>query len=203
MRLGPALLLVALLHVCSGASSNSFEEDSIFHARNATSTFLPVIESNSLDENKNNAQTRVRYALSSDEGMVHAFSKIKGVVQTPNKEGIRFYNNKDTSNEHNSVESDEEHAEMRDTSKFSSTNLAGESLRMESPFKKKELTVGYLAAVRGELKERQGLTISGAITMALNKFIPSSSSIITTYTLLRKLMTTLLDYHLPIEADVW
>ncbi|XP_017772272.1 PREDICTED: receptor-type guanylate cyclase Gyc76C-like isoform X2 [Nicrophorus vespilloides] len=35
--------------------------------------------------------------------------------------------------------------------------------------KKKSLTVGYLTAVKGELKERQGLAVSGAITMALDE----------------------------------
>jgi hypothetical protein len=34
---------------------------------------------------------------------------------------------------------------------------------------KTELTVGYLTAIKGELKDRQGLAISGAITMALGK----------------------------------
>lgn len=37
--------------------------------------------------------------------------------------------------------------------------------------KKKVLTVGYLTAIKGELKDRQGLAVSGAVTMALNEVI--------------------------------
>jgi hypothetical protein len=36
-------------------------------------------------------------------------------------------------------------------------------------FKKTILTVGYLTAIKGELKDRQGLAISGALTMALDE----------------------------------
>lgn len=43
-------------------------------------------------------------------------------------------------------------------------------------FQKKKLTVGYLTAVRGDLIGRQGLQISGAITMALKQVIFSISS---------------------------
>lgn len=35
--------------------------------------------------------------------------------------------------------------------------------------KKTELSVGYLTAIKGDLKDRQGLAISGAITMALEE----------------------------------
>lgn len=34
---------------------------------------------------------------------------------------------------------------------------------------KTKLSVGYLTAIKGEVKERQGLAISGAITMALEE----------------------------------
>ncbi|KAJ8981641.1 hypothetical protein NQ317_000869 [Molorchus minor] len=47
-------------------------------------------------------------------------------------------------------------------------NLTVGDLKKEVP-KKKELTVGYLTAVKGTVKERQGLQISGAITMALDE----------------------------------
>lgn len=33
----------------------------------------------------------------------------------------------------------------------------------------KNLTIGYLTAIKGGLKDRQGLTISGALTMALDE----------------------------------
>lgn len=43
------------------------------------------------------------------------------------------------------------------------------SLKKELLYKKKKLTVGYLTAARGELKERQGLAVSGALTKALEE----------------------------------
>lgn len=36
-------------------------------------------------------------------------------------------------------------------------------------YEKTVLTVGYLTAIKGELKDRQGLAISGALTMALDE----------------------------------
>ncbi|KAG5888051.1 hypothetical protein JTB14_032859 [Gonioctena quinquepunctata] len=48
-------------------------------------------------------------------------------------------------------------------------NLTVGNLKTENAFKKKVLTVGYLTAVRGEMMERQGVTISGAIKMALDE----------------------------------
>lgn len=37
------------------------------------------------------------------------------------------------------------------------------------PHNKTVLTVGYLTAIKGELKDKQGLAISGALTMALDE----------------------------------
>lgn len=37
--------------------------------------------------------------------------------------------------------------------------------------KKTVLTVGYLTAIKGEMKDKQGLAISGALTMALDEVI--------------------------------
>lgn len=42
---------------------------------------------------------------------------------------------------------------------------------LQSYHKKTVLTVGYLTAIKGELKDKQGLAISGAITMALDEVI--------------------------------
>lgn len=39
--------------------------------------------------------------------------------------------------------------------------------------KKYNLTVGYLPALTGELRDRQGLTISGALSIALEEVNPS------------------------------
>lgn len=48
--------------------------------------------------------------------------------------------------------------------------------------KKTVLTVGYLTAIKGDLKDRQGLAISGALTMALDE-INSSNEILPNVTL--------------------
>lgn len=49
-------------------------------------------------------------------------------------------------------------------------HLMVESLKAEPIYKKmKNLTVGYLTAIKGELKVRQGLAVSGAFTMALDE----------------------------------
>lgn len=50
-----------------------------------------------------------------------------------------------------------------------SRNLSVENLKAEPMYKKKNLTVGYLTAIKGELKDRQGLAVSGAISMALDE----------------------------------
>ena len=50
---------------------------------------------------------------------------------------------------------------------------ASASTYMQSmtPKNKTTLTVGYLTALKGDLKNRQGLAISGAITLALHEVI--------------------------------
>lgn len=48
-------------------------------------------------------------------------------------------------------------------------HLSVENLKAEPLYKKKNLTVGYLTAIKGELKVRQGLSVSGAFTMALEE----------------------------------
>lgn len=45
-----------------------------------------------------------------------------------------------------------------------------QKLRCDANVKKTDLSVGYLTAIKGNVKDRQGLAISGAITMALGKF---------------------------------
>lgn len=51
--------------------------------------------------------------------------------------------------------------------------------------KKTELSVGYLTAIKGDLKDRQGLAISGAITMALEE-INNDPNILPNVTLVLK-----------------
>jgi len=47
--------------------------------------------------------------------------------------------------------------------------LAASTACAASRHPKKNLTVGYLTAVKGDLKDRQGLAVSGAVTMALEE----------------------------------
>lgn len=49
--------------------------------------------------------------------------------------------------------------------------LSAENLKVQPLYKEKRLTVGYLTAVKGDLKERQGLAVSGALTKALKEVI--------------------------------
>lgn len=44
--------------------------------------------------------------------------------------------------------------------------LAGPSLALH---KKYNITIGYLPSIKGELRDRQGLAISGALSMALEE----------------------------------
>lgn len=66
---------------------------------------------------------------------------------------------------------DQSHHEsiMLKASQFHRDNLTVENLKTETPYQRKKLTVGYLTAVRGDMKERQGLAVSGAIKMAIDK----------------------------------
>lgn len=49
-------------------------------------------------------------------------------------------------------------------------HLSVENLKAEPLYKKMmNLTIGYLTAIKGELKVRQGLAVSGAFTMALEE----------------------------------
>lgn len=53
------------------------------------------------------------------------------------------------------------------TSSIFMTSVASTSA--SSALKKTTLIVGYLTAIKGELKDKQGLAISGALTMALDE----------------------------------
>ena len=56
--------------------------------------------------------------------------------------------------------------------------------------KKTVLTVGYLTAIKGELRDKQGLAISGALTMALDEVYNAQKY--------RKFLTT---FYLKINKD--
>ncbi|XP_044753115.1 receptor-type guanylate cyclase Gyc76C-like isoform X2 [Coccinella septempunctata] len=135
MRLGPTLLLVALLYVCHGVSSDPYKADSLYPDPNVTSISFPSFDKNTIDGD-DATQTRHNLAIFNDEILSHAHDKFED-----------WYARENVS---------------------SAGNLTAESLKTEVALKKKVITVGYLAAVKGELKERQGLTISGAVQMAID-----------------------------------
>lgn len=47
--------------------------------------------------------------------------------------------------------------------------MAAANIHYACGVEKTVLTVGYLTAIKGELKDKQGLAISGALTMALDE----------------------------------
>lgn len=48
-------------------------------------------------------------------------------------------------------------------------NLTVGNLKATPQYKNKKLTVGYLTAARGDMQDRQGLAVSGALTLALDE----------------------------------
>ena len=48
-------------------------------------------------------------------------------------------------------------------------NLTVGNLKATPQYKSKNLTVGYLTAARGDMQDRQGLAVSGALTLALDE----------------------------------
>lgn len=52
--------------------------------------------------------------------------------------------------------------------RFHTEGFSKPEQHLTSP-EKTVLTVGYLTAIKGELKDKQGLAISGALTMALDE----------------------------------
>lgn len=70
-------------------------------------------------------------------------------------------------------------------------------------YKKTVLTVGYLTAIKGELKDKQGLAISGALKMALDEvchhsvFFPSLTLFRCIFNHFRSNLVFKQIYHLP------
>lgn len=168
MRLGPALL-VALLPLLAGANFSSVTP--------VTSAFING-SSSPIDKFGGDALTTVpSFDLVVDSDGQSSNSSASRVLPRSTKPH-RFYTDDNEGYsyarqyDNDSVEDDEEVVEhiTTETSAFKKENIAAGNLRTEKTIKKeKALTVGYLTAVKGELKERQGLSVSGALTMALNK----------------------------------
>lgn len=82
-----------------------------------------------------------------------------------------------------------------DTKNFGVRDLKTEQVNE----KKKQLTVGYLTAVKGEMKDRQGRTASGAITMAIDE-INNDPNILPNVTLVLRWYDTLGDTVIATRA---
>lgn len=64
-------------------------------------------------------------------------------------------------------------------------------------YKKTVLTVGYLTAIKGELKDKQGLAISGALTMALDEVF------FYFFYLIKQKLSDFLRMHSKMARSVW
>lgn len=164
MRLGPALL-VALLPLLAGAN--------ITIVPPITSAF---VNESSIDRFGYDALTTVpSYNVDS----VQTSSTTPRLFLPSTRSHIDGNINEYSYPDHNSEEKDDDSVDDVETIKHITTetlpikkdNLTAGNLKSEKATNKMEnnLTVGYLTAVKGDLKERQGLTVSGALTMALEK----------------------------------
>jgi guanylate cyclase len=153
MRLGLASLLVALLLFSPSQTTSS--------------TNLPLLTS----EDDANARFRALHAAPSHP------SSTTSTKLYPDKLPFKTYTSSEEDFQHNDLDMGHGHFddEAVTTTLAAYTvakqrkNLTVENLRSEPLHKRKEITVGYLTAVKGALRERQGLAVSGAITMALNE----------------------------------
>lgn len=62
-----------------------------------------------------------------------------------------------------------DYSEHHKSNQLVSENQCRQGLQLAQKGKPLDLTVGYLTAIKGGLKDRQGLAISGALTMALDE----------------------------------
>ncbi|KAK9751499.1 Receptor family ligand binding region [Popillia japonica] len=167
MRLGPALL-VALLPLLAGANitivppitSAFVNESSIDRFGYDALTTVPSYNVDSVQTSSTTPRLFLPSTRSHIDGNINGYSYP----------------------DHNSEEKDDDSVDDVETIKHITTetlpiiriiidNLTAGNLKSEKATNKMEnnLTVGYLTAVKGDLKERQGLTVSGALTMALEK----------------------------------
>lgn len=161
MRLGPSLLVVLLLLIATRAdyTSTSNEDDTTQtgSAHSSNSVQLPVSKPTS------------------------ATSKTSSTNPMPPDRSSKLHNDKNNT----TVKANATGSEFKDGSAKSKDHyvpvqhvvrptekLQTESLKTQLA-KRKNLTVGYLTAVKGDLKERQGLSVSGALSMALKEVCSS------------------------------
>lgn len=167
MRLGPALLVVLLplLAIRADYTSTSNENDTAQSGStgpSSNSVQLPSSKPTS-STSKTSTSTNTIPPDKSNKSHHNKNTTMKSNLTTTatitdidiNKDGIGKNNKDDVHVQH----------VVRATEK-----LQTESLKTQM-FKRKNLTVGYLTAVKGDVKDRQGLSVSGALTMALKEVI--------------------------------
>ncbi|KAB0795504.1 hypothetical protein PPYR_12343 [Photinus pyralis] len=163
MRLGLVLLVALLLPITSNAnfSKPSIEDES---SQQPYSTAISSNSVHSFNSKPTSTTSKARYSSNS-------ISYKDKFSLDPNGTATNYING-DTN--------------VYDKSRYVTEKIpTSRSLQKDPDGKRKKLTVGYLTAVRGELKERQGLAISGALTMALEE-INNDSSILPNVTLVLK-----------------
>lgn len=152
MRLGPALLVVLLpLLARADYTSTSKEDDTIqnqssAHSSNSVSSLLskPISSTSKSSSSTNTIPLDKLDKITNNKNI----TKLKDVV----------------------VKLKEETAPTQHIDKpYTTETLQADSHKLQPSNKKKNLTIGYLTAVKGDLKERQGLSVSGAFTMALKE----------------------------------
>lgn len=163
MRLGPALLVVLLpLIARADYTSTSNEDDTkqILSANSSNSVSLHLSKPNSSTSSKSSTSTNT----------IPPDKTIKFIQKDLSKSNLTFYH--DIKDGINGKYNKEETLIKHSIKPYTREKLQADSYkRIELSYKKKNLTIGYLTAVKGDLKERQGLSVSGALTMALKEVI--------------------------------
>ncbi|XP_018335565.1 receptor-type guanylate cyclase Gyc76C [Agrilus planipennis] len=158
MRLGPALLVALLLPLIARAvlSNTSLKNESAPSSEFGAPSGFNTISSHS--------------APKSSSGFSKTPNPVNSIPFTDKQNVLHIRGGNVTSNWSKSF--DDDGLDIRYQNVSNNTNkpsLTVESLKVAPLYKKKNITVGYLTAAKGDLKERQGLLISGAFTMALEE----------------------------------
>lgn len=158
MRLGPALLVVLLpLIAWADYTSTSNEDETIQTASVHSSNSVPLpLSKPTSSTSKTSTSTNTIPPDKPVKFINKDNSKLNSTLHIDGKDGLGKFR--------------EEIRVQHLEGPYKTKTLQTESLKAPLT-KKKNLTVGYLTAVRGELKERQGLSVSGALTMALDEVI--------------------------------
>lgn len=158
MRLGPALLVVLLPLIARAdytITSNEDDKAPTSSAHSSNSVSLPLSKPTS-STSKSSTSTNTIPPDKTGKFLQKDLTKSNQTVYHDTKDGITSSKYYDAPTKH--IEPD-----------YSGKLQADSYKKVELLHKKKNLTIGYLTAVKGDLKERQGLSVSGALTMALKE----------------------------------